>query len=725
MNFRHTSRSTNDLNQGALTQSEKIHNHRTNHTTKTTLSSSGGGGWKPLSNLSLTDLFNRNNNNNKVESAEEPHHNEGWGFSEGGRQQQQPSWPCDLSTSVLSTSCKSNDPILFPDDDEQKDDDEENNIDTSSSTDRASSAMDNFLSLAGIDREQQQLMLQQQERQQSVRPGVESFVQLNDVSDTARQGAPTDDNKVASSSSAAMDNFLSMAGINKDQQSKLGSMRLQQSIQKNNYTMGGGNSTTTATNPLLDNATSISILSRMVTVQEKKGGNSTNDGADSSGNNMPIRVASMQDFSRSRNTLRSSQNSSSALLRRNSVSRSSLGSVPENKTTAQEQQHGQVVTSHTLNQAYNNLDLNRQLLQRREHTNNNSLSSGGSGLSRPSTQPNLGSVNTNNVGNVIKNNEDWTNATEKKKQQQQDELDRDIFQRLSAMRLQKQMVLEKSSRWSQQSPTTDAMDKKMNKRSITSPSLGSMNKSITSSLVMIEGVKNNNEEWSSSSLLDRSDGSSNSNSKHAIAMADFTKSSIDELIELKLKVANQQATIDTLSSQLTNANNEMKKNKVASQATIDKLTDELQQRKDEQLCNKTSRHHSSTTTSLSSSKDLEMENASLTSQLNECRQNELRLIKEIKAQQADHEREMKIMEEKNTMLRNALDEELKKKDKSGSRESTTRYRGSEATEMTKSTVAESQEEEDDDDDDDETDYAFRSSLTHLDDSDRNKSFGWY
>ena len=67
MNFRHTSRSTNDLslvNQVALAQSEK----------NASSGGAGGGGWKPLSNLSLTDLFNRK----RVESAEEPHHNEGY-----------------------------------------------------------------------------------------------------------------------------------------------------------------------------------------------------------------------------------------------------------------------------------------------------------------------------------------------------------------------------------------------------------------------------------------------------------------------------------------------------------------------------------------------------------------------------------------------------------------------------------------------------------------------
>lgn len=92
---------------------------------------------------------------------------------------------------------------------------------------------------------------------------------------------------------------------------------------------------------------------------------------------------------------------------------------------------------------------------------------------------------------------------------------------------------------------------------------------------------------------------------------------IEEVIELKLKIANQQATIDTLASRLRNL-----------------------QHSNRQLCNMDQRQ----------TKSLKDENRNLADQLNECREREIHLRSEANAQRIGFNRERAAWQEEKAAL---------------------------------------------------------------------------
>jgi len=505
--------------------------------------------------------------------------------------------------------------------------------------------------------------------------GVQSSASVASTSDIDK----SDNTERASNN--AMDMFLSKAGINKQQQTKLQSMRLQQKqqglLQQNN--MGSGvqhvqlNDMKSKTQ--LNNNNANSILSRMVMVGSEDNANQNNN---NNNNGMPIRIASITDFRQSQgnsgsnsrnssmNNLRQSNRSSISSRSRASISRlnsrSSLGSVPENNVSTQNLSNSQWSldrpdtnnTSNQQNQGSNGNEVFKNLTRRRS----SNISS--------ASQPNLRQARS---GVDIKGgkNEQWSDPqTMVKAAGQRGE---DIFAKLQELRLQKQIVMEKkeavlknSQRWSQPEMLSQ---------------MGSSMRGLSDSIKGVGGSGNDkNEEWLSSS---EEAGDTKSTAQSVFQRDD----KIDEIITLKLKIANQQATIDTLSSKLKTSSQDVIKPEV-SQETV---------------------------------KELEAEKQSLTKQVQECQMREYKLVKELKAQQDDHEREMKHMEEKNLMLRKALEEALNSQQKSSiSSGGSSRSKGSRRkTISTRSTS---------DDESEDEDLAFKTD-DQLDDSTKNKSYAWY
>ena len=206
--------------------------------------------------------------------------------------------------------------------------------------------------------------------------------------------------------------------------------------------------------------------------------------------------------------------------------------------------------------------------------------------------------------------------------------------------------------------------------------MGSSMRGLSDSIKGVGGSAiDKNEEWPSSSEEEKE------KSQRPVFHRD---DSIDEIITLKLKIANQQAMIDTLSSKLKTSSQDVIKPEV-SQETI---------------------------------KELEAEKKSLTKQVQECQMREYKLVKELKAQQDDHEREMKQMEEKNLMLRKALEEALNSQQQKSSISSggSSRSRGSRRKTMSTRSTS--------DDESEDEDLAFKTD-DQLDDSTKNKSYAWY
>ena len=374
------------------------------------------GGIRPV--LSFTNLFNRGghsnnqkvqpNNNNTKRSNSTPVLNNS--ASTNSMKQQ---WPCDLSlsnTTIYHTSMQNY-----------------NNYDSEDTTESKTSA--SVASTSDVDK-----------------------------SDTTE-----------SASNNAMDIFLSKAGINKQQQSKLQSMRLQQKqqgmLQQNNNMSSGVQhvalndmKSKTQLNGTNNNANN--ILSRMVMVGSGDTNNKNNNG-------MPIRIASITDFRQSQgNSGSNSRNSSMNNLRqsnRSSISsrgsrvsisrlnsRSSLGSVPENNVSTQNLSNSQwsldrpdnTTSSNQQNQGGSNEVFKN--LARRRSSNMSSTSA---------SQPNL---RQRGSGVDIKGgkNEQWSDPQDMVKAAGQ--RGEDIFAKLQELRLQKQIVMEKkeavlknSQRWSQ------------------------------------------------------------------------------------------------------------------------------------------------------------------------------------------------------------------------------------------------------------------------------------
>jgi len=596
--------------------------------------------------LSFTNLFNRgghsnqkvqpNNNNNSINnkrSNSTPVLNNS--ASTNSMKQQ---WPCDLSLS--NTSIYHNSMQNY------------NNYDSEETESNTSQSM-----------------------------GVQSSTSVASTSDIDK----SDTTERASNN--AMDVFLSKAGINKQQQSKLQSMRLQQKqqglLQQNNI-MGNSvqhvqlNDMKSKTQ-LNNNNNANSILSRMVMVGGSGSGDTNNN---NNNNGMPIRIASITDFrqsqgnagSNSRNSsmgnLRQSNRSSISSRSRASISRlnsrSSLGSVPENNVSTQNLSNSQwsldrpdnTTSSNQQNQGSNGNEVFKNLTRRRS----SNISS--------ASQPNLRQRGGSGVDIKGGKNEQWSDPqTMVKAAGQRGE---DIFAKLQELRLQKQIVMEKkeavlknSQRWSQPEMLSQ---------------MGSSMRGLSDSIKGVGGSANDkNEEWPTSSSEEAGDTKST-------AQSVFQRDDkIDEIITLKLKIANQQATIDTLSSKLKTSSQDVIKPEV-SHKTI---------------------------------KELETEKQSLTKQLQECQMREYKLVKELKAQQDDHEREMKQMEEKNLMLRKALEDALNSQQKSSiSSGGSSRSKGSSSRRKTISTRSTSDDESEDED------LAFKTD-DQLDDSTKNKSYAWY
>jgi len=636
--------SVNDSNNNLKEEINNIDNKASNNTNMlraTINNTSTDTGIRPV--LSFTNLFNRgghsnqkvqpnnNNNINNKRSNSTPVLNNS--ASTNSMKQQ---WPCDLSLS--NTSIYHNSMQNY------------NNYDSEETESNTSQSM-----------------------------GVQSSTSVASTSDIDK----SDTTERASNANNAMDVFLSKAGINKQQQTKLQSMRLQQTQQgllQQNNNMGNGvqhvqlNDMKSKTQ--LNNNNANSILSRMVMV----GGSGSVDTNNNNNNGMPIRIASITDFRQSQgNSGMRSSNSSMGNLRqsnRSSISsrgsksrgsisrlnsRSSLGSVPENNVSTQNLCNSQwsldrpdnTTSSNQQNQGSNGNEVFKNLTRRRS----SNISS--------ASQPNLRQARSG-VDSGGGKNEQWSDPqTMVKAAGQRGE---DIFAKLQELRLQKQIVMEKkeavlknSQRWSQPEMLRQ---------------MGSSMRGLTDSIKGVGGSANDkNEEWPTSS---EEAGDTKSTAQSVFQRDD----KIDEIITLKLKIANQQATIDTLSSKLKTKSQDVKKPEV-SQGTV---------------------------------KELEAENQSLTKQLQECQMREYKLVKELKAQQDDHEREMKQMEEKNLMLRKALEEALNSQQKSSiSSGGSSRSRGSRRkTSSTRSTS---------DDESEDEDLAFKTD--QLDDSTKNKSYAWY
>ena len=227
-------------------------------------------------------------------------------------------------------------------------------------------------------------------------------------------------------------------------------------------------------------------------------------------------------------------------------------------------------------------------------------------------------------------------------------------------------------------------------------------------------------------------------------------------------MANQQATIDTLSSRLYKSELQSSiKSQDSSQSSNSKSKKSNKAKGDGR------RRHSDDNANTETEKGM-LQITDLQSQIHESRVRELSLIKELRAQQDDHEREMSMMEEKMRTLRNAL--ELSQKSgisradrvvgadavsrgtsgvvprrrgstdnkptqgsRRGSLEKNKRRDKSGVAESVNTKVTEAETLADESDDSEDEDMAFGNSLTRscnsehslLDGSLKNKSYGWY
>jgi len=524
--------SVNDSNNNLKEEINNIDNKASNNTNMlraTINNTSTDTGIRPV--LSFTNLFNRgghsnqkvqpnnNNNINNKRSNSTPVLNNS--ASTNSMKQQ---WPCDLSLS--NTSIYHNSMQNY------------NNYDSEETESNTSQSM-----------------------------GVQSSTSVASTSDIDK----SDTTERASNANNAMDVFLSKAGINKQQQTKLQSMRLQQTQQgllQQNNNMGNGvqhvqlNDMKSKTQ--LNNNNANSILSRMVMV----GGSGSVDTNNNNNNGMPIRIASITDFRQSQgNSGMRSSNSSMGNLRqsnRSSISsrgsksrgsisrlnsRSSLGSVPENNVSTQNLCNSQwsldrpdnTTSSNQQNQGSNGNEVFKNLTRRRS----SNISS--------ASQPNLRQARSG-VDSGGGKNEQWSDPqTMVKAAGQRGE---DIFAKLQELRLQKQIVMEKkeavlknSQRWSQPEMLRQ---------------MGSSMRGLTDSIKGVGGSANDkNEEWPTSS---EEAGDTKSTAQSVFQRDD----KIDEIITLKLKIANQQATIDTLSSKLKTKSQDVKKPEVSQGIIVNK-----------------------------------------------------------------------------------------------------------------------------------------------------------